>query len=229
LRPLTNDKPKSTLLINGKSIIEWQLRNLPSQYIKNIIIIVGYEAEQLKSHIKSLNIKENIKFIKNQKFIETNCAFSLLKSKKYFNTNSIIINCDLLFSIKTIKRLCQMRNNTIVCVRKNDGFQTDLQKVYVKNDKIISWALDLIENNAEIMGPVKISINHLKKITKYFESCTLDQQLKMHCFTLFSECLDFINYKPLFINDTDWKEIDNKDDYMEAKRLILDNKLKIKI
>ena len=52
LRPLTESTPKPLLPIHGKPIIEHIIRNLKKHDIKNIIISIGYKAEQVQQYFK---------------------------------------------------------------------------------------------------------------------------------------------------------------------------------
>ena len=208
------------LLINGKSIIERQIGNLPSNSINKIIIIVGYKSKKLIDHIKSLKIKHEIIFIKNNNYNKTNCAYSLILANNFFNRDSIIINCDLLFSKNTMNKLCKFKTeNNKVCVRKNHIFKTDLQDIYEENEKIINWSLNLEKSNGEVMGPVFMTKSSLFKLVKYFNSLNLNNQYKLHCFSLLSSSLKFISYQTLFISDDEWIEIDTVNDFNEAKKL----------
>ena len=96
--------------------------------------------------------------------------------------------------------------------RKINQYQTDLQKIYVSNGKIAKWATSIDNANGEVMGPLKVCANDSNKIMEYYESLSNEEKNKMHCFSLFSSCIDKIDYYPLYINDNEWKEIDTKED-----------------
>lgn len=50
LRPLTEETPKPLLPIKGKPIVEHVINNLKSHGITDIILSVGYKADQIKEH-----------------------------------------------------------------------------------------------------------------------------------------------------------------------------------
>ena len=50
LRPLTNTTPKPLLPIQGKPILQHVIENLKNQDISNIIISIGYGADQIKEY-----------------------------------------------------------------------------------------------------------------------------------------------------------------------------------
>ena len=47
LRPLTKNKPKPLVEINGKPILEYTLAELP-RTIEEIVFVVGYKKEKIK-------------------------------------------------------------------------------------------------------------------------------------------------------------------------------------
>mgnify|MGYP001484932625 CR=1 FL=1 len=217
LRPLTDSLPKSLLKIKNKSIIEYQLKNLPLEYIKKIIIILGFNGDKIKNHIDSLDLNCPIKYYYNKNYINTNCAYSLLRAKKEMLEGFIILNCDLLFKKDNILKLLKSNYPNAINVRKNDTQITDLQDVVIDNGKIINWSLELIDANAEVMGPLKLSSDEARKVINYFDSLSKIKKAKIHCFSLFSKLVDIINYYPIYIDDKNWIEIDTIEDLEKAK------------
>ncbi|MBU1112038.1 MAG: nucleotidyltransferase family protein [Nanoarchaeota archaeon] len=50
LRPLTLETPKPLLSINGKPIVEHTINQLKKHGVKNVILSIGYMADQIKEH-----------------------------------------------------------------------------------------------------------------------------------------------------------------------------------
>ena len=170
LKPLTDSLPKSLLKIKNKPIIEHQLDNLPKEHIKKIIVILGFNGDKIKDHIESLDLNYPVKYYYNENYANTNCAYSLIRAKEELLEGFIIMNCDLLFKKENILKLLQSNYLNAVNVRKNDTHATDLQDVVIDNDKIIKWSLNLIDANAEVMGPLKVCAGAAEKVIDYFDS-----------------------------------------------------------
>ena len=219
LRPLTESTPKSLLRIGRNPIIYEQLSNIPKESIKRLIIILGYKGEQIKQYINSLDLDYPVIFVYNEDFEKTNCAYSFMKARDFFPEGFILLNCDLLFNQNSIKKILSSKSKNVIGARNNSSYQTDLQKINVINNKIVEWSLELKNSNAEVMGPLKISSEDTNKIINYFDSLSLTQREKMHCFSLFSNLISQINYSPIYINDKDWLEIDTPEDYKNANRI----------
>ncbi len=219
MKPLTDFLPKSLLKIKNKSIIEYQLENLPLEYIKKIIVILGFNGDKIKNHIESLDLNYPVKYYYNENYANTNCAYSLIRAKKELLEGFIILNCDLLFKIDNIVSLLQSNYLNAVNVRKNDKHRTDLQDVVIDDNKIIKWSLNLIDANAEVMGPLKVCADDAEKVIEYFDSLPESKKEKMHCFSLFSNCIEKIDFHPVFVDDRDWIEIDTPEDLEKGKMI----------
>lgn len=220
LRPLTNSKPKSLLTINGKSIISHQLDNFPADKIEKVTIILGHMGSKIKEHVDSLSYSFPISYIINSKYENTNCAYSLMQASSELLEGALLINCDLLFKKNNIDRILESDYSNVVNVRKINNYKTDLQKIKVHDDRIIKWSLNLRDANAEIMGPIKISQKAAKEITLYYKSQKTDERLKLHCFSLISNCITKLDFHPIYINDSDWFEIDTIEDLENAESFL---------
>lgn len=89
LRPLTDDRPKCMVEVNGRSIIERQLDTIYSCGIQDedITIICGYRSDVLKNRFKD----KKISFIVNEQYDSTNMVCSLMCARSLMETEEDII------------------------------------------------------------------------------------------------------------------------------------------
>ena len=89
LRPLTDDRPKCMVEVNGTSIIERQLNTMHACGIKdeNITIVCGYCSDILKDRFKDTKIH----FIVNEQYDSTNMVFSLMCAREMMESEEDII------------------------------------------------------------------------------------------------------------------------------------------
>ncbi|MBJ11468.1 MAG: hypothetical protein CMG62_00085 [Candidatus Marinimicrobia bacterium] len=221
LRPLTNSLPKSLLKINDQSIIAHQLKNLPSDKIEKVIIVLGHMDRKIKKHIYSLDLNFPIEYHYNAMYEKTNCAYSLMIAQNELSHGALLINCDLLFKKKNIIRLLESEHYNVATIREIKDYKTDLQKVKIVDTKITKWSLNLESANSEVMGPLKISTLAAKELINLYNLQSYDKQLKMHCFSLISKCINKIIFHSISINDNDWHEIDTIEDLENAKNFYI--------
>lgn len=120
LRPLTDDRPKCMVEVNGKSIIERQLDTMRSCGIKeeDITIIAGYRNDVLREHLKDTKIH----FIVNEKYETTNMVCSLMCARNMMETeDDIIISYgDIIYEETVFKKILAAEDTMSVVV--DDGW-----------------------------------------------------------------------------------------------------------
>ena len=100
---LEREVPISLIEVQGKKIIDWQLDALRDVGIaeENIIIVVGYEKEQVRKHL----IGKNVILIDNDQFNETRSAYSLWLARDFCKGGFVYVNGDLLFESEILKKV----------------------------------------------------------------------------------------------------------------------------
>ena len=101
LKPLTDNRPKPMIEILDKPILEWQIKHLAKNNIKEIIICVGYLKEQIIDYIASGNkFNVHVAYTVEDEPLGTGGAlkntYSLLKDEK---NGFFMINGDILTNI----------------------------------------------------------------------------------------------------------------------------------
>ena len=118
LKPLTDNRPKPMIEILDKPIIEWQIRHLAKNNIKEIIICVGYLKEQIIDYISSGNkFDVNVAYTVEDEPLGTGGAlkntYSLLKDEK---NGFFMINGDILTNINFVGISNENRHSKLALV-----------------------------------------------------------------------------------------------------------------
>ena len=120
LRPLTDDRPKCMVEVNGKSIIERQLDTMYACGIQDedITIICGYCSDVLKNRFKDTNIH----FIVNEQYDSTNMVCSLMCARNLMESEEDIIISygDIIYGEDVFRKLLEAKNDISVIV--DDGW-----------------------------------------------------------------------------------------------------------
>ena len=171
LYPHTYDTPKCLLKVSGKPIINYQLEALEQINIKEIIIIVGYHREILKSHVQESFPNLDFKFIINHHFFETNTAYSLYLGRFELNTDILLMNADVVYPIELLEKLYDCKYETTLAVDVKQCGEEEVKIIDGGNNKIVAIGKNLIESQClgEFIGVAKLS----KKFNSHFvESLT---------------------------------------------------------
>lgn len=121
LRPLTDDRPKCMVEVNGQSIIERQLDTMRSCGIKDedITIVAGYCNDVLKDRFKDTAIR----FIVNEAFETTNMVYSLMCARSLMEKEEDIVISygDIIYGEPVFHKILEAGDDISVIV--DDGWQ----------------------------------------------------------------------------------------------------------
>jgi choline kinase len=237
LMPLTKDKPKPLLEINGMTLLERMIKNLMNEDITEFIVIVGYNKEKVIDFTPTLEEKYgiNIKIIENEKYDVTNTSVSTYLASKYIEENQkddfILINGDNVVDPEIITRIAEGENTSLIVDNFKDlneeSFKIIIEDETFNEDKTIAngsikeigKGIDIPSSTGEFIGVSKVSAKDITKFNEILEDLMEEDKQNYYDFA----------YKPLskispidfvLTNGLKWTEIDDHNDWDHAQKLV---------
>ena len=125
LNKLTENNTKCMVEINGITLIERMLKQFCNHDLQRIVIVDGYQKENLESFVNTLHIDTEIVYVFNKDYLETNNIYSLYLASDYLKANdSIIIESDIIFENKILDELISNSNRNIAVIDKYKHWMT---------------------------------------------------------------------------------------------------------
>lgn len=129
IRPLTDNLPKPLLEIGGKPILGRMVDAILDAGIKEIIVVTGYRAEQIKEFLHESYPTISFQFIHNEHYFETNTGYSLLLAKQAVGSDAFIkFDADVIFEDAILKKLLKNPASAL-CIDKNIHLEAEEVKV----------------------------------------------------------------------------------------------------
>ena len=230
---LTTDTPKPLVDVNGKSILERQIRILNNKNINEILIITGPFAEKYKF--------ENVSYINDQKFNEHDQLGSLAAAIDHITDDVLIIFGDILFDESILKQVCNNDSDVVIAVdmdwkkyeNRNQNSISDADKVAINNKSIKRIFKTMNENDqkysiGEFLGLIKLNHKGSQAFRRIFSKLLETHRGRFHDAESLNNAkvVDFlqemleqrIDIKPEII-DGEWCEIDTIQDLEIAKKI----------
>lgn len=223
LAPITNDRPKSLVPVNGKPILFKQIENLKQNGIVDITIVSGYKADVLE---KAVHDKyPEIKIIESVDYANTNNMYSAyLGIKSMFPDGNIkpfyMMNADVFFDSSIINALeNDVRENLIVVdigryieesmkVVEKDNRLIEISK-QIKPEKALGCSIDVYKFGVD-GGEAFFS-----RCVEYIEH---NNELKMWSEVALNDALADTIFEACALKGR-WLEIDNHEDLAAAEKL----------
>lgn len=223
LAPITNDRPKSLVPVNGKPILIKQIENLKENGVDDITIVSGYKADALE---KAVHEKyPDIKIVESVDYATTNNMYSAyLGIRAMFPDETInpfyMMNADVFFDSSVITALEEDKRNNLIVVDVGRYIEESM-KVTEKNSRLVSISKQIIPEEA-----LGCSIDVYKfgedggkafynRCCDYIEN---KKELKMWSEVALNDALTDVEFNACPLNGR-WLEIDNHDDLEAAEKL----------
>ena len=139
LRPLTLDTPKPLLKVADKPIIDYNIENLIHYGVEHINVTVNYLAEQIENHFKEPINGQQIKCVREGKFLGTIGSLEIIDD--WQNDTILLMNSDLFTNIDF--------ESFYIHFKKHNA---DMSVAAVPYNINIPYGIFEIENTREIKG-----------------------------------------------------------------------------
>jgi choline kinase len=212
LMPLTKNTPKSLLeLGNGETILENQLNALNKSGLQDVVLVLGYKAEQVEAKIK--DIKDfNIKVVYNPFYDITNNLVSAWMAREAMKEDFILLNGDVIFKHTVMKNLLPDEKEICMIIDRKERYSEEDMKVVTKGDTVleVSKKIAIERANGESIGMIKFQGKGRHKFVTVIEEMVRSKEnLNLFYLSVIQKIIDDgfpVHYCECLLED--WLEID---------------------
>ena len=229
IRPLTDNCPKSLLMINGKTILEMMISHIQKCGISEIVFVLGYLQDQIKDYVKTQFPDLVAHYITNKKYKETNTGYSLLLTKDLVQNSTFIkFDADVVFDISILKNLIDSEHDNCLCIDKNINLDAEEIKVIIREENRVVKASRTVNPEdaiGESIGIEKISPEAAHALFSELEIMMKDEQHHQEYYEAAYERIieKDVPFHALDISGLKWTEIDTKEDFLTAESLLINS------
>lgn len=228
LRPLTDTAPKCLTSVNGKSILQYELEALDAAGIRNCTIVVGYRGSQVSEAFGQTFKGVELRYVNNPDYDTTNNIYSLWLAREYLESQTILVEGDLLFDEALMLKLVNAVDQDVAVV---DEFRDDMNGTVVRGQgaDITEFVLKSAQGQGFNYSGVAKTVN----LYKFSESTMcdhflpgLDRYVSQKKTNIFYEAVlaelvaaKSLDMSMLFPGDCPWFEIDTPEDLVTAEAM----------
>lgn len=223
LAPITNDRPKSLVPVNGKPILFKQIENLHENGVNEITIVSGYQADYLEKAVHA--VYPEIEIVESADYAVTNNMYSAyLGIRSMFSDGMIqpffMMNADVFYDASVIAALLNDSRPNLIVV--------DIGQYIEESMKVVEKAGKITEISKQI-GPeaaLGCSIDVYKFGADggkaFYESCAAyiedRKERKLWSEVALNDALAKVRFEACPLVGR-WLEIDNHEDLAAAEAL----------
>lgn len=214
--------PVALLDVGGVRVIDRMINILKKSGIAKIIIIAGYKHEVFNEILEKY---KNVKIIINNEYSETGTMSSVVKAKEVISNDFILLESDLIFEEKAVRQLLSTKERDCILITEESG-SGDETFVELRDNCLFKMGKDIHQFNridGEVVGITRISYELFKLMLSEFSHNSNPYINYEH--TLLDVSRNY-NVGYIRIDDLLWGEIDTKEQYDIAKKVVVPNILK---
>jgi choline kinase len=222
LNGIIGDAPKCLLKVGEMSLIERQIMMLRHFGIDDIVVVVGYNADLVKSVIG-----RSVQFIENDIYARTNSLYSLWLSRDILGDGFVVMNGDVLFHPRMLRNLLHSNHEDALLISYRTaittGYGDEEMKVKIDSGKIVDISKQIApaEADGENVGVGKFGLTGAQLLIEKMNDLIgrgAERDWAPRAFQ------DFARERSLYPVNTGgypWIEIDFPEDYHRAINSIL--------
>jgi choline kinase len=235
MSPYTDNCNKGMLDFGGKPILKRQIDLIRKVNPSKIIIIKGYQADDINFR--------NITYYINKNYDKTNMVESLMAAKREFTSDVIVSYGDIIYDYNLLKSMISSKYDFTVAVDFNwkkywemryGSIKKDIESLKIKDGKIVQLGTpnpSIKDIDARYIGLLKFSYRGLSIIKDIYYSS--DKWKTAYMTDLLQEIINRgYDVTPMGFSGG-WIEFDTKEDYENnldwLRRNVLDEQLHLRI
>ena len=230
----TKDNTKCMVPVNGVRLIDRLLHQLSNLELSRVVIVVGYQAENLKSYIGTRYADQlTIEYVENPVYDKTNNIYSLwLAKERLQEDDTLLIESDLIFSDRLFPMLLDNPYPNLALVAKYESWMDGTMVRLDEDQNIVNFvskeAFDYADVNSyyKTVNIYKLSREFLQhQYVPFLDAYTKavgNNEYYENVLRIIS-MLNSHNMKALPIGNERWYEIDDKQDLDIAEAIFADD------
>ena len=227
LRPYTDSLPKALVPVDGSTtILDIVLHDLAAVDVRDIVVVVGYAAEAVRSRHEALEQRHGVRLtlLHNDRAETWNNAYSLWLARDHFEEGALVVNGDTVHPEAVEQTLLSApRGDLVLAVDAHKVLGHEEMKVQVDAEVAltrITKEMDPAQAFGEYMGVTLVRPPVARPLAAALQA-TFERDPHLYYEDGYQELVDRGHRVDVALipDDTRWVEVDNQDD-LELARTI---------
>ena len=155
LAPLTDDSPKCTVPVQGRTLIEWQIDQLVECGVDDITAVVVFGAAHVEKVLGRVDRHVGLSTLYNPFFEVADNLVSCWLAREEMSEDFVLLNGDTLFEPAVLQRLLDAPQRPITLARDHKAhYDADDMKMHLAGDRLLAIGKKLPDQqvDAESIG-----------------------------------------------------------------------------
>lgn len=224
LCPMTAERPKCMLPIQGKPLIEWQLEALEACGIEHVTVVTGFGTEQVEDLLVNRKGTATTSVCFNPFFEAADNLISCWAARGEMTEDFILLNGDTLFEPAVLERLMDSPARPVTLATDvKSAYDADDMKVQLADERLLQIGKDLPldRTDGESIGLMLFRGQGVTLFRASLEQAVRDPRaLKQWYLSIIGQIAKSGQVWTQSIAGLDWSEIDYPLDLLRASAMV---------
>ena len=223
LGAVAEGRPKCLVEIGGQSLLSRHLENLANLGIMHVVIVVGYQQQQIRQAVASTVFPGTVRFVVNDQYTRGSIT-SFWKARSEVDDDVVIMDADVLYHPDILRRLIESRHPNALLIDETVSQQTEECMVAIQNERVTSLSKtlpDYYDFTGEGVGFLKVGRADSAALIQSMQGPIEAGQLDMEYEDGLKGFFDTVKVGYEQIGGLPWVEIDFPEDIQRAEGEVL--------
>lgn len=218
LGPASLTRPKALLRIGSETLLARLVRQLHAIGVPEVVIVVGYGADQIHDALGTVN---GVRLIENPDF-QRGAILSLWSAREFLDRPSLVMDADVYVPNEMIARLVRSPHENCFLLDGRVEPTGEEQMLMVRGARIVDIARDErgeFDLTGESVGFLKLSAQGARTLRELLGEHVARGDIDIEHEEVYPELLERVRVGFETVDDLDWTEIDFPEDVRLAIEL----------
>ena len=223
LRPITDDRPKALVDLNGETILGRTVRLLVSYGVRKIVLATGYREDAVKAAMQGAPVA--VEYCRNPEFDRTQNSVSLALCRNALGSGAFFkLDGDVVFQRQVLERLDESASELAVAVDAGRMLDAEAMKVSVSGSSIRAFGkgIGLAESAGESIGIERIGEVSSPIVFDALDAVIAGGETGLYYEDVYSQLIaeGKLTAQAVPVADLPWTEVDDFADLERARQLV---------
>lgn len=223
LRPITDDRPKALVDLEGETILSRTVRLLVSYGVRKIVLATGYREDAVRTAMQG--VPAQVEYCFNPDFDRTQNSVSLALCRNAVGSDDFFkLDGDVVFQRQVLERLDACQAELAVAVDRARMLDAEAMKVRASDTRISAFGkgIPLDESAGESIGIERIRGAAGRVLFDALERVIGSGQTGLYYEDVYSELIadDQLRAEAVPVQDLPWTEVDDFTDLGRARAMV---------
>jgi choline kinase len=214
LRPLTADRPKAMVDVDGAPLAARALKTLRMVGVTEVVAVTGYRPEALRE------LGELVTEQRPNDRPDAENIYSLWCARDVVARGCYVVNSDVLFEEEIARRLVAASGSAVLCARDH-GVDEESMKAVIEDGRLVGLSKDVsAAPHPEYIGLTRIDPAHGALLADVLGQFVSDGNTHVYYESAIEELARSVPVGMIEVDGLRWVEVDDHEDLARARELL---------